>query len=68
MIVKARAARRKSAVERQVPSPAAIRRAAAEIRSHWTRHTALKRAGETEFSSAVIELPSAPRRKGFVVE
>ncbi len=54
MIVKARAARRKSAVERQVPSPAAIRRAAAEIRSHWTRHTALKRAGETEFSSAVI--------------
>jgi hypothetical protein len=52
---------------RPAPSPSEIRRATALIRRQWTRATRLKRLGQRPFLSAVIELPSAPRRKGFIV-
>lgn len=50
------------------PSPAMIRRRAASIQKHWSFRTRLKRSCQANDLVALVEILSAPRRKGFQVE
>jgi hypothetical protein len=51
-----------------VPSPAMIRRRAAAIQRGWSRRTRLRRAGQSDDLVGLVEIPSAPRRKGYRVD
>ncbi len=66
MIAIAKPRSRANSVE--APSPAVIRRRAASIQKQWSYRTRLKRSGHANDMVALVEISSAPRRKGFQVE
>jgi hypothetical protein len=65
-IPKARTRSRLNPVES--PSPAMIRRRAASIQKSWSYRTRLKRSGQASDLVGLVEISSAPRRKGYQVE